>query len=137
MKNPVTELTKAYYDLLVSATGLPVYDGIAPNNSGNDYIIIGERTVIQNQDKNDFFTEVLFVFQIVTKGLGTGYKKANDYSDDVLAVINSDDTDAIIMDNFKLNALSIVSINNLHGLNPADNQFSIIIRVNALITEIS
>ena len=137
MKNPLVQLTKAYYDLISGALGIGVYDGIAPNNSGNNYVIIGERQVLQQLDKNDYLTECLFVFQIVTKGLSTGYKKANEYCDMLLDVINSNSTDLIVMNDFRMESQQIESINNLQGLNPADNQFSIIIRVSSKVTELS
>lgn len=134
MKNPLVQLTKAYYDVIVASVGIPVYDGIAPIG-GNEYVIIGERQVLQQQDKNDYLTECLFVFQIVTKGLSTGYKKANEYCDLLLDVINSNSTDLIVMTDFKMESQQIESINNLQGLNPADNQFSIIVRVSSKVTE--
>jgi len=52
-------------------------------------------------------------------------------------VINSNSTDLIVMTDFRMEAQQIESINNLQGLNPADNQFSIIIRVSSKVTELS
>lgn len=133
MKNPLSQLIKAYYNIINTAIDIPVYDGIAPINAGDEYIVIGDRTVVQNQDKDHFHTEVVVLFQIVTKGQGTGFKKATQYSNELLDVINSDTS--VPMASFQLDAQVVESINNLQGLNPTDKQFSILIRVRSYITE--
>ena len=40
MLNPNIEIKKWFYTHLVSATSLSVYDGFAPDNAGNEYIIL-------------------------------------------------------------------------------------------------
>ena len=133
MKNPLSQLIKAYYNTLKDAVGVPIFDSIAPHNSGSEYILIGDRNVVQNQDKDHFHTEVVVLFQIVTKGQNTGLKRANEISNKLLELVDSDH--GLPMPDFTLDAQVIESINNLAGLDPTDKQFSVLVRVRSYITE--
>jgi len=131
LKNPNSQLIKAYYNALNGV--LPVFDGIAPNNASGNYIVLADRTAAQQADKNNFFTQVTVVIDIVTTGQNTGFKAAQQYSNQVLEIINSNET--LTMDDFTLDSQVIESINNLSGLDPAQKMFRVLIRVSSYITQ--
>jgi hypothetical protein len=134
MLNPNIEIKKWFYTHLVSATGLAIYDGIAPNNSGNEYIIMDGRTSSQEQGKIGYTNSITIIVDIVTKNANFGYKRAEAISDLVLAAINSD-TKITLSNGFSSSALSIGSVTNLDGLNPLDNVFRTLITYNIIITQ--
>jgi len=47
MLNPNIEIKKWFYTNLTSATSLVVYDGIAPDGAGAEYIVMNGRTSSQ------------------------------------------------------------------------------------------
>jgi len=134
MLNPNIEIKKWFYTHLVSATGLGVYDGFAPDNVGNEYIILDGRTSSQEQGKIGYTNSITIVVDIVTKNANFGYKRAEAISDLVLAAINSD-TKITLSNGFTSSALSIGSVTNLDGLNPLDNVFRTLITYNLTITQ--
>lgn len=131
MKYPLTELVKAYYDALSSI--LPVYDGQAPDDSAGSYIILGERVLIPQQDKSNFFNEVMLVIDVITKQYGTGFKVNSGYVDDITALINQDTL--LTMPSFKMDNQVIESIQTLNDLTDKEKVFRTIIRVRSYITE--
>ena len=134
MLNPNIEIKKWFYTELSSVTGLGVYDGFAPDNIGNEYIIMTGRTSSQEQGKISYTNSITIIVDIVTKNANFGYKRAEEISDLVLAEINSDTT--ITLNNgFTSSALSIESVTNLDGLNPLDNVFRTLITYNLTITQ--
>ncbi len=52
MLNPNIEIKKWFYTNLTSASGLTVYDGIAPEGAGDEYIVMSGRTSSQEQGKS-------------------------------------------------------------------------------------
>jgi hypothetical protein len=134
MLNPNIEIKKWFYTHLVSATGLGVYDGIAPDNAGNEYIVLDGRTSSQEQGKISYTNSITIIVDIVTKNANFGYKRAEAISDLVLAAINSD-TIITLSNGFTSSALSVGSVRNLDGLNPLDNVFRTLITYNLTITQ--
>ena len=134
MLNPNIEIKKWFYTNLTSATGLVVYDGMAPDNAGNEYIIMNGRTSKQDQGKTGYTNSVTIDVDIVTKNANFGYKRAEEISDLVLTAINSD-TDITLANGFYSSTLVVGSIRNLDGLNPLDNVFRTIITYNIIITQ--
>jgi hypothetical protein len=134
MLNPNIEIKKWFYTHLVSATGLGVYDGIAPDESGNEYIILDGRASSQEQGKISYTNSITIIVDIVTKNANFGYKRAEALSDLVLAAINSD-TIITLSNGFTSSALSVGSVRNLDGLNPLDNVFRTLITYNLTITQ--
>jgi hypothetical protein len=134
MLNPNIEIKKWFYTHLVSATGLGVYDGFAPDNSGNEYIIMDGRSSSQEQGKIGYTNAISIIVDIVTKNANFGYKRAEAISDLVLAAINSD-TKITLSNGFTSSALSVESVRNLDALNPLDNVFRTIITYNIIITQ--
>jgi hypothetical protein len=134
MLNPNIEIKKWFYTNLVSATTLPVYDGIAPNSAPNEYIIMDGRTSSQEQGKAGYTNGISIVVDIVVKNSNFGYKRAETISDLVLTAINSD-TDITLSNGFYASSLVVGSIRNLDGLNPTDNVFRTIITYNIIITQ--
>lgn len=131
MKYPLKQLIKAYYTALSGV--LTVYDGQAPDNSQSEYIILGERTMIPQQDKNNFFNECMVVIQVITKKLGTGFKNNSAYVDEVLGILNQDTV--LTMPDFVMDNQVIESIDTLNSINDTEKVFRTIIRVRSFLTQ--
>ena len=134
MLNPNIEIKKWFYTNLGTATGLSVYDGIAPDSAGNEYIVMDGRTSSQEQGKSGYTNSISIDVDIVTKNANFGYKRAEEISNLVLTDINSD-TDITLANGFYSSTLYVQSIRNLDGLNPLDNVFRTIITYNITITQ--
>jgi hypothetical protein len=134
MLNPNIEIKKWFYTNLTSASGLIVYDGIAPEGAGDEYIVMTGRTSTQEQGKSGYTNGVSIDVDIVTKNANFGYKRAETISNLVLTAINSD-TNITLANGFYSSSLSVASIRNLDGINPMDNVFRTIITYNIIITQ--
>lgn len=134
MLNPNVEIKKWFYTHLTSASGLVVYDGIAPDTAGNEYIVMDGRTSSQEQGKSGYTNSISIDVDIVTKNANFGYKRAEEISNLVLTAINSD-TDITLANGFYSSSVYVGSIRNLDGLNPLDNVFRTIITYNITITQ--
>ena len=135
MLNPNIEIKKWFVTNLGTATGLPVYDGIAPENNLSEYIILNGRTSSQYQGKSGYTNTNTIIVDIVTKNANFGYKRSETISDLVLADINSD-TIITLPGGWTSSSLYVNSITNLDGLNPLDNVFRTLITYNLTITQI-
>lgn len=135
MLNPNIEIKKWFFTNLTSATALVVYDGFAPEGSGNEYIVLTGRTSSQDQGKDGYTNSISIVVDIITKNANFGYKRAETISDLVLTAINSD-TNITLANGFTASSLSVESVRNLDGLNPLDNVFRVLITYNIIITQI-
>ena len=134
MLNPNIEIKKWFYTNLTSASGLPVYDGIAPDNAPNEYLIMSGRTSSQEQGKISYTNSVTIDVDIVIKNSNFGYKRAETISDLILTAINSE-TAITLANGFSASSLVVNAIRNLDGLNPLDNVFRTIITYNLIITQ--
>jgi len=134
MLNPNIEIKKWFYTNLTSASGLTVYDGIAPEGAGDEYIVMTGRTSTQEQGKSGYTNGVSIDVDIVTKNANFGYKRAETISNLVLTAINSD-TNITLANGFYSSTLFVQSIRNLDGINPMDNVFRTIITYNIIITQ--
>jgi hypothetical protein len=134
MLNPNIEIKKWFYTNLTSASGLTVYDGIAPTGAGDEYIIMNGRTSSQERGKAGYTNAITIDVDIVTKNANFGYKRAEEISNLVLTSINSD-TNITLANGFYSSTLVVGSIRNLDGLNPTDNVFRTIISYNIIITQ--
>ena len=135
MLNPNIEIKKWFVTNLGTATSLPVYDGIAPENNLSEYIILDGRTSSQEQGKSGYTNTNTIIVDIVTKNANFGYKRSETISDLVLANINSDTT-ITLPGGWTSSSLYVNSISNLDGLNPLDNVFRTLITYNLTITQI-
>lgn len=135
MLNPNIEIKKWFYTHLVSATALPVYDGMAPDDAPNEYIILDGRTSTQDQGKSGYTNTNIIIVDIVTKNANFGYKRSEDISNLILTAINSD-TAITLPTGWDSSSLYVESIRNLDGLNPLDNVFRTLITYNLTITQI-
>ena len=134
MLNPNIEIKKWFYTNLVSATALPVYDGMAPDTAPNEYIIMDGRTSSQEQGKSGYTNSITIIVDIVTKSANFGYKRAEEISNLVLTAINSN-TNITLPTGWDSSTLYVGSIRNLDGLNPIDNVFRTLITYNIIITQ--
>lgn len=134
MLNPNIEIKKWFYTNLTSATSLVVYDGIAKDGAGDEYIVMTGRTSNQEQGKSGYTNGITIDVDIVTKNANFGYKRAEEISNLVLTAINSD-TNITLANGFYSSTLVVGSIRNLDGLNPIDNVFRTIISYNIIITQ--
>ena len=133
MTNPIPAIKKWLYTTIGTATGLSVYDGIAPDNAGNEYIVLTGRTGNQLQGKTGFTNNVTMTVDVVTRGQFTGYKRSEAIAQDILTAIDSDTS--ITMSTGQATSLYVGTITNLDGLNPLDNVFRTIITYNVIITQ--
>jgi hypothetical protein len=134
MLNPNIEIKKWFYTNLTSASGLTVYDGIAPTGAGDEYIVMTGRTSSQDMGKSGYTNSISIDVDIVTKNANFGYKRSEEISNLVLTAINSD-TNITLANGFYSSTLFVQSIRNLDGLNPTDNVFRTIITYNIIITQ--
>ena len=135
MLNPNIEVKKWFYTTVSSATSLPVYDGIAPDNAPNEYIILDGRTSSQEQGKNGYTNSMSIIVDIVTKNANFGYKRSEDISNLVLTAINSD-TVITLPTGWKSSSLYVDGVRNLDGLSPLENVFRTLVTYNLTITQI-
>ena len=135
MLNPNIDIKKWFYTNLVSITGLAVYDGMAPDGAGSEYLILDGRSSSQEQGKTGYTNSVTMTVDIVTKNANFGYKRAETISDLILANINSDTT-ITLSNGFYCSSLFVQSVRNIDGLNPIDNVFRTLITYNLTITQI-
>jgi hypothetical protein len=134
MLNPNIEIKKWFYTNLTGSSGLPVYDGYAPNDGVNEYIIMNGRTSSQDQGKISYTNGVTIDVDIVIKNSNFGYKRAETISDLILAAINSQ-TAITLTNGFYASSLVVGAIRNLDALEPSDNIFRTIITYNLIITQ--
>lgn len=134
MLNPNIEIKKWFYTNLTSSSGLPVYDGYAPDNGVNEYVIMTGRTSAQEQGKVSYTNAVTIDVDIVIKNSNFGYKRAETISDLILAAINSN-TAITLANGFYASSLVVGAIRNLDALEPSDNIFRTIITYNLVITQ--
>jgi hypothetical protein len=134
MLNPNIEIKKWFYTNLTSSSGLPVYDGYAPNNGVNEYIIMNGRASTQEQGKISYTNGVTIDVDIVIKNSNFGYKRAETISDLILNAINSQ-TAITLANGFYASSLVVGAIRNLDALEPSDNIFRTIITYNLIITQ--
>lgn len=135
MLNPNIEIKKWFVTNVASASGLPVYDGMAPDNDLSEYIILDGRTSTQEQGKSGYTNSNTIIVDIVTKNANFGYKRSETISNLILAAINSDTT-ITLPSGWTSTSLYVDSIRNLDGLNPLDNVFRTLITYNLIITQI-
>lgn len=134
MLNPNIDIKKWFYTNLVSITGLAVYDGMAPDGAGSEYLILDGRSSSQEQGKTGYTNSVTMTVDIVTKNANFGYKRAETISDLVLNAINSNTT-ITLPATWGASSLSVESIRNLDGINPIENVFRVLITYNITITQ--
>lgn len=134
MLNPNIEIKKWFVTNVASASGLPVYDGMAPDNDLSEYIILDGRTSTQEQGKSGYTNSNTIIVDIVTKNANFGYKRSETISNLILAAINSDTT-ITLPSGWTSTSLYVDSIKNLDGLNPLDNVFRTLITYNLTITQ--
>jgi hypothetical protein len=135
MLNPNIEIKKWFVTNIASATGLPVYDGIAPDNDLTEYIVLDGRASTQEQGKSGYTNTNTIIVDIITKNANFGYKRSETISNMILEEINSD-TKITLPSGWTSTSLFVNSITNLDGLNPLDNVFRTLITYNLTITQI-
>ena len=135
MLNPNIEIKKWFITHVASATGLNVYDGMAPDTDLTEYIVLDGRTSSQEQGKSGYTNSNVIIVDIITKNANFGYKRAETISNLVLSEINSD-TNITLPTGWTTSSLYVESVRNLDGLNPLDNVFRTLITYNLTITQI-
>jgi len=134
MLNPNVEIKKYFVSTIGTATGLGVYDGMAPMTAGNEYIILSGRTSTQVQGKSGYTNTIVMIVDIVTKNANFGFKRSEEISNLILSAINSDTT-ITLPTGWEASSLSVAGIRNLQALNPLDNVFRTLITYNLTITQ--
>ena len=135
MLNPNIEIKKWFVTHVASATGLNVYDGMAPDNDLTEYIVLDGRTSSQEQGKSGYTNSNTIIVDIITKNANFGYKRSEEISNLILTAINSD-TVITLPTGWKSTSLYVDGIRNIDGLNPIDNVFRTLITYNLTITQI-
>lgn len=67
MLNPNIEIKKWFITHVASATGLNVYDGMAPDTDLTEYIVLDGRTSSQEQGKSGYTNSNVIIVDIITK----------------------------------------------------------------------
>jgi len=132
MTNPIPAIKKYLYTAIGTATSLTVYDGIAPDDAGNEYIVLTGRSGTQLQGKTGFSSNVNITVDIVTRGSFTGYKRSEEIAQLILTALDSNT--GITLSTGQATSLYLATITNLDGLNPLDNVFRTIITYNVIIS---
>ena len=88
MLNPNIEIKKWFITHIASATGLNVYDGMAPDIDLTEYIVLDGRTSSQEQGKSGYTNSNTIIVDIITKNANFGYKRAETISNLVLTEIS-------------------------------------------------
>ena len=135
MVNPNIEIKKWFINTIKTATGLGVYDGMAPTTNGNEYIILTGRTSVQDMGKSGYTNNMTIIVDIVTKSANFGFKRPETISNLILNVINSDTTISL-PSGWNASQLYVDSVRNLDALNPMDNVFRTLITYKLIITQI-
>jgi hypothetical protein len=135
MLNPNVEIKKWFINAIATATSIGVYDGMAPVNAGNEYIILNGRTSNQVQGKTGYTNTNIIIVDIVTKSANFGYKRSETISNLILGAINSDTT-ITLPTGWNATQLFVDSVTNLDALNPLDNVFRTLITYKLIITQI-
>lgn len=134
MKYPLIQLIKAYFTELNGVISTPVYDGIIPNSAPSEYVLIGDRLVVNIGQDGNLFTECMVTFDVTTKTRDYGFKGNSSVVDEILAIIN-DDTVLGGMANFEMDNQVIEDIQPLPALTDKENLYRTIIRVRAYLTQ--
>jgi len=116
MTNPIPAIKKYLYTAIGTATSLTVYDGIAPDDAGNEYIVLTGRSGTPMQGKTGFASNVTMTIDIVTRGQFTGYKRSEDIAQLILTDIDSNTN--ITLSTGQATSLYLANITNLDGLIP-------------------
>ena len=132
MKYPLIQLTKAYYEALNTAV-LPVYDGFAPEDSPDNYIVITDKVITPMTQDTGNFIECVLTFDINTKTKSFGFKGQNTYVNQFTQLINPDTI--LTMTDFTMDNQVIEDIQPLPALGGSENHYRTIIRVRAYLTE--
>lgn len=139
MKYIFNYLIPAYYSILngnvlLNALPLPVVDDMASAPTSSSYILLGERSSFQREDKAGFLSEVNLLVDVVVKGDNFGQGDAEDAANQITQLINSN-ANPDLSPNFKVITTSIQSTNNLSALNPTDRVFRTLIRFRHIVKQ--
>lgn len=140
MKYIFNYLIPEYYSILngnvsINGSNLPVYDGEAPSNPTESYILIGDRFSTQLPGKKSFTSEANVLVDVVIKGNGFGFKDSEDAANQITQLINSD-TEIDLSPDFQVVTTSVLSTNNLAGINPTDLTFRTLIRFRHIVKQL-
>ena len=140
MKYIFKYLIPEYYSILngnitLNGQPLPVVDDMASAPQSTPYILLGDRTSFQRQDKSGFLSEITLLVDVVVKGDNFGQGDAEDAANQIMALINSDNNPDLSPD-FKVVTTSIQSTNNLSTLSPTDRIFRTLIRFRHIVKEL-
>lgn len=134
LKNPSIEIKKWLYSRLVAYSYLDVYDGMVPEITANEYIVINSRTASQSEAKAMYQFEVTANIEVCVKSDNFGYKRAEQIAELIMGGINSD-TDVILPAGWDCKNVVLESVNNLEDLDPFNNTFRVILRYSFIITQ--
>lgn len=134
MKNPAIEIKKWLVSRLQAYSYIDVYDAMVPDDADGEYIVISARTASPIDNKTGYSHEVSANIDIVTKGNGFGFKRAEQIAELVMGGINSD-TIVTLPAGWDCKNVVMASINNLEDLDPFGNTFRVIIRYTFVITQ--
>lgn len=134
LKNPAIEIKKWLVSQIQAYAYIDVYDGIVPDITGDEYIVINSRTASPMDAKGMYMHEVSANVEIVTKTDNFGYKRAEQIAELIMGGIGSD-TDVILPAGWDCKNPVLESINNLEDLDPFNNTFRVILRYTFVITQ--
>ena len=133
MKNPISSLATAYYNILDGNLTLPnygmlpVYDGMAPDSEIGSYVLIStDRQAVQVADKCTFYWEAYILVDIVDKSGNFGFNGSDAVSEQIGSLISTHLNPNLAPD-FQC-ITTIANFQNLQGLNPTEPVFRTLVR---------
>lgn len=138
MKNPVSALVQAYYNIISNAqivfngSILPVYDGMAPDSELGSYILIGDRSAQQTDDKCGYLWNCQILVDVVIKNGSFGFLDSDTVAEQIGELINTRLNPT--MTDFQAITTS-ANWNCLPGLNPTEPTFRTLIRYYHVISQ--
>jgi hypothetical protein len=134
MKNAKRALVKAYITI-IDGLGFTCYDGFAPDDAGDEYVVIINPDMSGALGKNNFNTEVSIGVDIVVKNNNFGFKRSEEIAEDILAVINANANPDLSPD-FQCVTTQLANSTNLSSLLQTDNTFRTILRFEHKVSQL-
>lgn len=132
-KNPVYDLTTAYYDLL-NGISVDVYKEQAPTDIATDFVLIrAESQSTPEKNNSAFFTSVIVIVEIVTFfNTSINSKTLNDIDEEINNLIfPSENSFGITLTNHQINDIRLQSSSYL----PEDGVYRKILRYENIVNQ--
>lgn len=140
MKNVISALVQAYYDIIYAANiqfagaRMPIYDTMAPSSELGSFILIGERQAKQIDNKYGYSYDANILIQVIVKNGNFGTKDADDVAAQIGLLVNQKNNPDLSPD-FQCISTD-VTWSTLNDLNPTTPVFRTLIRFHHKICQV-